>query len=46
MLYVQGEPLSGVQSENSLWTVVDRALRSQGINPPARLEHKESTYGD
>jgi len=34
-LFVDGERIPGVIPEQQLWTVIDRALRAQGVEPPA-----------
>jgi len=34
-LFVDGERVSGAVPETMLWQVIDRALRAQGIEPPA-----------
>jgi protein-disulfide isomerase len=35
VVFVNGEKLSGAVPTDQLWTVIDRALRSAGENPPA-----------
>jgi protein-disulfide isomerase len=34
-VFVDGERISGAVPDTSLWQVIDRALRAQGIEPPA-----------
>jgi protein-disulfide isomerase len=33
-LFINGEEMQGALDENTLWTVIDRALVSQGVTPP------------
>lgn len=35
-LFVDGERLSGAQSQTLVWSAIDRALRARGIRPPER----------
>lgn len=35
-LYVNGERINGAVPQDELWTVIDRALRAEGIQPPAQ----------
>jgi protein-disulfide isomerase len=41
-LYVNGEVLSGALPQSTVWTIIDRALVSEGITPPAN-ELKQPT---
>ncbi len=34
-LFVNGERIAGAQPVSAVWTAIDRALRAQGITPPA-----------
>ena len=34
-LFVDGERISGALPQDNVWTVIDRALRAAGVEPPA-----------
>ncbi|HEX3879539.1 MAG TPA: thioredoxin domain-containing protein, partial [Bryobacteraceae bacterium] len=39
-IFVNGERLVGAPGEELLWAAVDRALKSQGVEPPSQLSQR------
>ncbi len=42
-IFVEGERIGGAVPEAQLWTVIDRALRAAGVEPPAAPAQPEET---
>jgi protein-disulfide isomerase len=42
-VFIDGERISGAVPQDQLWTVIDRALRAAGVEPPARQQPSTPT---
>jgi protein-disulfide isomerase len=45
-LFVDGEHINGAVPANQIWKVIDRALKANGIQPPAEPATQEPASGD